>query len=253
MTYDDEARTLYRYDDAEGADRLSWGGPLSGDRRAERPRRVVLAGVAFMAVGALAAAPMLSPDFLRPSGIAAIEPVAPAGRSGTTETARPSPSHSTSPRRQLAAGQKIVVPGGDQLWLTRTGYCHRSADEMYEGQKVAGITTCRRVDDGNVGRGVGLQGGGNAQGSLSSGLWRGKGKPATVLVRSDRGGVKTATILTHPAQKGWIAYYVWELRADRPAPSTAVPAAPVPTTTPSHAGFLVRVLDARGKVLDQLG
>jgi hypothetical protein len=223
---DDEARLRTAF--ATEAERLTpapfpLGAIVLGGRALRRRRRV-------RASAALAAAVLV------PAVAGAFGALGGHGQRGTQVEAAPpglsaSPSPSgTRPQVRVVRPDQRLRLAGSKLWLTAdpAGKCVWSEE---------GGTGCRKVVDPNTIDGPGILGA-QGDGALTSGIYRGPGKPAYAAVTVENVTVP-GTIVTLAGDPGWAVYYA------------VTPQRSVRGSTPPSAPRVV-VYDAAGKALATL-
>ncbi|MFD9434208.1 hypothetical protein [Streptomyces sp. NPDC060002] len=115
--------------------------------------------------------------------------------------------------RVVAPGERVQAAPKVQLWLTKDGKHWSSPQEADQ---------FRSVTDGNLDMsrpGVSLQSEPIGKDYFLSGVYHGKGDPATIKIKTAKGTV-TGTIVRLAGKPGWGAWY-----ATTPLPDTTVPKA----------------------------
>ncbi|MFH8579146.1 hypothetical protein [Streptomyces zaomyceticus] len=192
--------------------------PLEAVRRAGRIRRrrrtTALSAFSVLTVAsAVAAVVALTP--VRPSppppAPAAVPPTAvrtsaPAPRTGADLP--PALPPAPSPKRVVAAGERVDAGKGWRIWLTQDGK-HWTGPEGYEN--------FRSVVDGNIDLttpDVSHQSEGNGEGAFHSGLYYGTRTAGRVELKGAGDRVIVATLLELPGQPGWGVWYAHSGPAD---------------------------------------
>jgi hypothetical protein len=158
--------------------------PLAAIKEATRARRRRRTAVMTTACGLL----------LIPVAATAVHLATPPAPAPTVQAASP-----TVAVRVVAPGERVQAVPGVQLWLTRDGK-HSSTPEMPD--------QFDSVADGNLGgRGVNVQIGMLQGRCFVSGVYTGKGDPATVKVVTGE-GTFTGTVVQLAGQPGWGAWYI---------------------------------------------
>ncbi|MFD8640738.1 hypothetical protein ACFV14_10560 [Streptomyces zaomyceticus] len=192
--------------------------PLEAVRRAGRTRRrrrtTALSAFSVLTVAsAVAAVVALTP--VRPSppppAPAAVPPTAvrtsaPASRTGADLP--PALPPAPSPKRVVAAGERVDAGKGRRIWLTQDGK-HWTGPDGYEN--------FRSVVDGNIDLAapdVSHQSEGNGEGAFHSGLYYGTRTAGRVELKGAGGRVIVATLLELPGRPGWGVWYAHSGPAD---------------------------------------
>ncbi|MEU7117528.1 hypothetical protein [Streptomyces zaomyceticus] len=185
--------------------------PLEAVRRAGRIRRrrrtTALSAFSVLTVASAVAAVVAltpvrpSPPPLPPAAVppTAVRTSAPAPRTGADlpPVLPPAPS----PKRVVAAGERVDAGKGWRIWLTRDGK-HWTGPEGYEN--------FRSVVDGNIdltAPDVSHQSEGNGEGAFHSGLYYGTRTAGRVELKGAGDRVIVATLLELPGRPGWGVWY----------------------------------------------
>ncbi|MFD9046987.1 hypothetical protein [Streptomyces zaomyceticus] len=181
--------------------------PLEAVRRAGRIRRrrrtTALSAFSVLTVASAVAAVVAltpvrpSPPPLPPAAVppTAVRTSAPAPRTGADLPPAP------SPKRVVAAGERVDAGKGWRIWLTQDGK-HWTGPEGYEN--------FRSAVDGNIdltAPNVSHQSEGNGEGAFHSGLYYGTRTAGRVELKGAGDRVIVATLLELPGRPGWGVWY----------------------------------------------
>ncbi|MEV4936253.1 hypothetical protein [Streptomyces zaomyceticus] len=192
--------------------------PLEAVRRAGRIRRrrrtAALSAFSVLtvasAVAAVVALTPVRPSPPPPAPVAvpptAVRTSAPAPRTGADLPPALPPAQ--SPKRVVAAGERVDAGKGWRIWLTQDGK-HWTGPDGYEN--------FRSVVDGNIDLAtpdVSHQSEGNGEGTFHSGLYYGTRMAGRVELKGAGGRVIVATLLELPGRPGWGVWYAHSGPAD---------------------------------------